>query len=100
MKYSEAIKILEKHNRWRRSGYGEMVNPTELGLSIDCIVEEAKNQKPAAVRDKIERTNKDTFKNFKAQSWWSLRLRFERTYRAVVHGEKFDEAMKADNVPQ
>lgn len=48
--------------------------------------------RPAAVRDKIERTNKDTFKNFKAQSWWSLRLRFERTYRAVVHGEKFDES--------
>ena len=88
MKYSEAIKILEKHNH-----NGKL----ETALRI---VEEAKNQKPAAVRDKIERTNKDTFKNFKAQSWWSLRLRFERTYRAVVHGEKFDEAMKADNVPQ
>lgn len=43
-------------------------------------------------RDKIERKNGDFFVNFKAQSWWSLRLRFYRTYRAVVHGEKFDEA--------
>lgn len=49
MKYSEAIEILEKHNRWRRSGDGEMVNPTELGLAIDCIIEEAKKQEPVLV---------------------------------------------------
>lgn len=29
------------------------------------------------------RTNKDFFQNFKAQAWWSLRLRFQETYRAV-----------------
>ncbi len=37
-------------------------------------------------RDKEERTNKDYFANAKAQGWWTLRLRFLRTYRAVVHG--------------
>lgn len=31
-----------------------------------------------------ERKNKDFFANLKAQSWWSLRLRFQNTYRAVV----------------
>lgn len=46
--------------------------------------------RPSAERDALERTNDDYFANFKAQSWWSLRLRFERTYRAVVHGEVFD----------
>lgn len=43
-------------------------------------------------RDEVERKNGDYFANFKAQAWWSLRLRFLRTYRAVVHGEKFDES--------
>lgn len=37
-------------------------------------------------RDKDERTNKDYFANTKAQAWWSLRMRFLRTYRAVVMG--------------
>lgn len=33
-----------------------------------------------------DRTNKDYFANAKAQAWWSLRLRFLRTYRAVKQG--------------
>lgn len=37
-------------------------------------------------RDRDERTNKDYFANAKAQAWWALRLRFLRTYRAVVLG--------------
>lgn len=34
------------------------------------------------------RKNEDFFSNRKAQAWWSLRTRFERTYRAVVEGSK------------
>lgn len=37
-------------------------------------------------------TNKDAFKNLKAQAWWQLRLRFERTHKAVTAGEKYDPA--------
>lgn len=37
-------------------------------------------------KDRTERLNKDFFKNAKAQAWWSLRLRFQRTYRAVEAG--------------
>lgn len=37
-------------------------------------------------KDQLERTNKDYFANAKAQAWWSLRMRFLRTYRAVVLG--------------
>ena len=37
-------------------------------------------------KDKDERTNKDYFANAKAQAWWSLRMRFLRTYRAVTQG--------------
>ena len=36
------------------------------------------------------RKNEDYFKNCKSQGWWGLRLRFERTYRAVVEGHAFD----------
>lgn len=33
--------------------------------------------------------NKDFFANLKAQAWWELRRRFERTYRARVEGLSF-----------
>ena len=36
--------------------------------------------------DKASPTNKDFYSNLKAQGWWELRLRFERTYRAVTEG--------------
>lgn len=36
------------------------------------------------------RKNEDFFKNMKAQAWWSLRERFERTHRAVQDGAVFD----------
>jgi len=41
-------------------------------------------------RDTLERTNGDFFANFKAQSWWNLRVRFQRTYRAVTEGHVYD----------
>jgi phage terminase large subunit len=34
--------------------------------------------------------NKDFYGNLKAQAWWQLRLRFERTHRAVTEGLKYD----------
>lgn len=37
-----------------------------------------------------DRANKDFFANLKAQSWWALRERFLKTYRAVVEGQAFD----------
>ena len=38
----------------------------------------------------VQRTNKDTFKNKRAQYYWSLRDRFYNTYRAVEKGEYVD----------
>jgi phage terminase large subunit len=40
------------------------------------------------------RTNQDMFLNMKAQAWWSLRIRFQNTYRAVIEGMDF----KADDL--
>jgi phage terminase large subunit len=36
------------------------------------------------------RENRDVFRNRRAQGWWLLRDRFEKTYRAVVKGEYID----------
>jgi phage terminase large subunit len=36
------------------------------------------------------RQNKNYFQNLKAQAWWSLRLRFQATHRAVVDGLPYD----------
>jgi phage terminase large subunit len=36
------------------------------------------------------KTNKETFKNKRAQYYWALRDRFYNTYRAVVRGEYVD----------
>lgn len=46
-------------------------------------------------RDSVERLNKDYFYNFKAQAWWSLRLRFQRTFRAL-QAQKAGEVYKVD----
>jgi phage terminase large subunit len=35
--------------------------------------------------------NKDFYGNLKAQAWWQLRLRFERTHRAVTQGIEYDQ---------
>lgn len=40
-------------------------------------------------RDRQARTNADYFANAKAQAWWGLRLRFQRTYRAVTKGQEY-----------
>lgn len=37
------------------------------------------------------RKNKDYFMNFKAQSWWSLRMRFQTTFRAVNGATDYDK---------
>jgi hypothetical protein len=44
-------------------------------------------------KDKNGRKNKDFFANYKAQSWWELRRRFQETFRAVeasVKGEFYE----------
>lgn len=39
----------------------------------------------------FDRTNKDFFRNIKAQMWWAVRDRFYNTYRAIEHGDTFQE---------
>ncbi|NYT46371.1 MAG: TerL protein [Candidatus Methanofishera endochildressiae] len=39
--------------------------------------------------DRESPLNKDFYTNLKAQAWWQLRLRFERTHKAVTQGAVF-----------
>lgn len=34
----KAVKLLERHNKWRKGANIEQANPTELGLSIDTVL--------------------------------------------------------------
>ena len=44
MDIKQAIGILETHNRWRRGEDVEpMINPRDIGIAIDLIVEYIKN---------------------------------------------------------
>lgn len=54
---------------------------------------------PAERRDRSDRTNADFFSNAKAQGWHALRLRFERTHRAVTDGQTFDPDAMIDICP-
>lgn len=42
-----------------------------------------------SVRDKNARKNEDFFANAKAQAWWELRVRFQRTYRAITKPDQY-----------
>lgn len=50
------------------------------------VLDPEKNVEPG---DKQTPLNKDFYANLKAQGWWQLRRRFERTHRAVTQGVKF-----------
>lgn len=39
--------------------------------------------------DRHTPTNEDFFGNLKAQAWWRLRVRFEKTFKAVTQGAKY-----------
>jgi hypothetical protein len=40
-------------------------------------------------RDKETPLNKDFYANLKAQGWWRLRIRFEKTFKAVTQGVEY-----------
>jgi phage terminase large subunit len=63
-------------------GSGEVVNPEDDPFKR---TQEMRNYQEKG------RTNQDFFANYKAQAWWSLRRRFQITYRAVVEGQGFRE---------
>gem|GEM_PF-633395 len=45
---------------------------------------------PLIEGDRDSPLNRDMFANFKAQAWWSVRTRFEKTHRAITEGVSYD----------
>ena len=53
MEIKIAIGILQRHNRWRRGEDVEpMINPTDLGIDIDTVVDNFKNNVMCDCEDK------------------------------------------------
>lgn len=79
-------------NAWR--GSGAVVDPKEP-------IETAAPRNVAVEPDDVERLNGDYYQNAKAQGWFSLRYRFQRTHRAVEMakaGEDWRAAYDADDL--
>ncbi len=70
---------------------GKVLNPFER---VSVIENEAQmlDQKESSEDAIKSPKNKDFFKNLKSQGSWNLRRRFERTYKAVTQGAKYDSA--------
>lgn len=63
------------------------------GLSIlpwDAGAKALHPEKNVIPGDRKSPLNKDFFENIKAQGWWQLARRFERTWRAITEGAEFD----------
>lgn len=80
-------RVINEGRDWNRQidveghwGSGSVVNKTEFAIA------------PDDTGGNIGRTNDDFFENYKAQSWWSLRKRFENTYAWVRQGRECDPA--------
>lgn len=67
----------------RRNGQGLPIIGVIAFRGSEAVVNPEKEDVPG-------RKNEDYFANRKAQSWWSLRLRFQRTFQAVVKGKEFN----------
>jgi hypothetical protein len=61
-------------------GSGEVVDPDK-----DPYLKQGQAKGPGKGR-----TNSDFFANAKAQAWWSLRLRFQQTHRAITENLEYD----------
>lgn len=71
-------------------GDARVINETRQAQS-DCLIGVEAFRGSAGVlhpeREDVKgRKNQDFFANLKAQSWWSLRTRFQNTFRAVTEG--------------
>lgn len=67
------------------------LRPAHRRMKIDAFRGSAAVVDPES-EDVEKRKNVDFFKNLKAQSWWSLRARFHKTWRAVIDKAPFDPA--------
>lgn len=73
-------------NRLKREGI------LPKGLEVVGWAASGKKLNPEMRMDKTDPSSqkiKDFFENLKAQAWWELRIRFEKTYKAVTEGREY-----------
>lgn len=63
------------------------VHPWNAGLSGKAMVDAERRVIPSDSKSPLV---KEFYSNMKAQAWWALRLRFEKTYKAVMQGAEYD----------
>lgn len=81
-------------------GDARKINQNRPTKKIDVIPYRGSGAVERPLQEDVKgRKNIDFFENFKAQSWWGLRLLFESTYRAVIldHPYKHDEIISLDS---
>jgi len=99
----KAITEQVDHFVWDCDGLGvtlkRQVNQSLKGKKVEPVMFKGSESvdRPDSIYQPIEgeerhkaKTNKQTFKNKRAQYYWRLRDRFYNTYRAVVHGVYID----------
>ena len=64
------------------------ISPWNAGLSGVAMVDAEYRVIPSDTNSPLV---KEFYANMKAQAWWALRMRFEKTYKAVMHGAEYDE---------
>lgn len=71
---------------------GLLLVPWNAGAAV--LYPERRVVEPSPDADEDEKRsspkNKDFYTNLKAQAWWELRRRFEKTFKAVTEGEYYD----------
>jgi phage terminase large subunit len=67
-------------------------------IPFDAAAQVRKPDQRVVQGDRDSPLNKDFYANLKAQAWWDLRRRFEKTWRAVIHDEHYeaDELISLD----
>jgi phage terminase large subunit len=103
---AKAFNIADEHDveefRYDADGLGAGVRGDGVQINAERKRANAKQKRLVAFRGsaKVEqplkedvrgRKNEDFFSNFKAQSWFSLRARFEKTHKAVTEGVVYRE---------
>jgi phage terminase large subunit len=74
-------------NERRQRAKARMVKAIGYRGSVGVVDPEGIVEGTIGLSGDTGRTNEDYFANHKAQSWWALRKRFQKTYRAVRHME-------------
>lgn len=79
--------VKSEANRLKRSGkIDERLNIVPWNAAANPLYPKARVIKD----DKQSPRNIDFYASLKSQGWWQLRMRFEKTHKAVTKGEKFE----------